>query len=94
MWLFTDYEQNPGTQTKKTVVIKTVETRDGEVQWFIQKLHDIMQNNKNNIIFIMESVRNITAVFTYTIKSEFEWFELCFPTGGEGIQEGEGERLW
>lgn len=94
MWLFTDYEQNPGTQTKKTVVIKTVETRDGEVQWFIQKWHDIAQNNKNNIIFIIESVRNITAVFTYTIKSEFEWFELCFPTGGEGIQEGEGERLW
>ncbi|KAM8756299.1 peripherin [Acanthopagrus schlegelii] len=26
-----DYEQSPGTQTKKTVVIKTVETRDGEV---------------------------------------------------------------
>ena len=94
MWLFTDYEQSPGTQTKKTVVIKTVETRDGEVQWFIPKWHDMMLNNKNDIICIMESVRNIKALFTYTIKSEFERFKLCSPTGGEGIQEGEGERLW
>lgn len=53
----------------------------------------MMLNNKNDIICIMESVRNIKALFTYTIKSEFERFKLCSPTGGEGIQEGEGERL-
>lgn len=40
----------------------------------------------------MEIVRNVTALFSYSIQSEFE--QICiFPSGGEGIQEGEGERL-
>lgn len=33
---FTDYEKTPDSQSKRTVVIKTVETRDGEVQRFVQ----------------------------------------------------------
>lgn len=32
-----DYEQTPSSHSKKTVVIKTVETKDGEVQMFLLK---------------------------------------------------------
>lgn len=35
--LFTDYEKIPDTVSKRTVVIKTVETRDGEVKQLAQK---------------------------------------------------------
>lgn len=33
--IFLDYDQTPSSHSKRTVVIKTVETRDGEVQSLI-----------------------------------------------------------
>lgn len=37
---FPDYEQTPSSHSKKTVVIKTVETKDGEVKMFLLKHTD------------------------------------------------------
>lgn len=34
---FPDYEQTPSSHSKKTVVIKTVETKDGEVKMILLK---------------------------------------------------------